>query len=220
MKKPTILKLISLLLVLTFNSCTKEIDGNGVIITKELRIKNFNQISVIGNININIIESDELNVYATGDSNIIDIINERVSNNIWDISFSERKVDDFNLEINIYSPDLNSIKTTGSSNIDIESINSETDTLKLDISGSSKIRVLEFDTIDYLSIVSSGSGSTELFNLNVNDCNIDISGSGKHRLFVNNNLNATISGSGKLYYKGFPKINSSINGSGIIINDN
>lgn len=218
MKKPTILKLISLLLVLTFNSCTKEIDGNGVIITKELRIKDFNQISVIGNINI--IESDELNVYATGDSNIIDIINERVSNNIWDISFSERKVDDFNLEINIYSPDINSIKTIGSSKIDFESINSETDTLKLDISGSSKIRVLEVDTINYLTIVSSGSGSTELFNLNVNDCNIDISGSGKHRLFVNNNLNATISGSGKLYYKGFPKINSSINGSGIIINDN
>ena len=221
MKKLLKIKLVIIaLFTLTINSCSDVLEGNGQIVTQELLIENFTGFNVTGSINVKIIESDELEVYATGDSNIVDIISNNVSNGIWDIRLTNNNVGNFDLEIEIYSPDLNSIKTNGSSTVDIESINSESGNLDLNLIGAGKVRSLGMDTLENLSIQVNGSASTELFNLNVNNCTIDVSGSGNQRVFVNNSLDITVSGSSNIYYRGTPSINSSISGSGTIINDN
>ncbi len=63
----------------------------------------------------------------------------------------------------------------------------------------------------------SGSGSIQAYELQLQDCNAHISGSGSMEVFVEDYLNVNISGSGNVYYMGSPTMDVKISGSGNVI---
>ncbi len=71
-----------------------------------------------------------------------------------------------------------------------------------------------------LDIKNEGSGSIMAFDVLVNDCGVEIVGSGDVEVSCSDHLNAEIDGSGSVYYKGNPIISVDINGSGQVVNDN
>ena len=103
---------------------------------------------------------------------------------------------------------------SGSGEIDFSMIS---DNVKATISGSGNIRLTGQCTFGEYKI--SESGNIEAFNLPLNECNAQISGSGNIYTTVSDKLVATISGSGNLYYIGNPLIDSNITGSGSIIKE-
>ena len=66
----------------------------------------------------------------------------------------------------------------------------------------------------------SGSGSVHAYELAINSCYANISGSGDMYLHVIDYLGVKISGSGSIYYYGYPQITTDISGSGSVVSVN
>jgi hypothetical protein len=105
------------------------------------------------------------------------------------------------------------ISGSGSANMTVEC-----STIETNISGSGEMYFIGSAHTAYFNI--SGSGSIKAYNLFLNDCYANISGSGNMFVNVADYLDITISGSGSIYYVGTPAINTKISGSGQVINAN
>jgi len=90
-----------------------------------------------------------------------------------------------------------------------------TDELESKVSGSGNLEYWGEATKSTFTI--SGSGSVRAYDLNVNDCWANISGSGDMYLHVDNYLNVDISGSGTIFYFGNTSTAITISGSGSVI---
>lgn len=120
---------------------------------------------------------------------------------------------DFKIE-NMVSTQHLSIYISGSGNIYMDSLNSET--LSCSISGSGDIYIAGNDTLIEQKTKISGSGDINLINIPSKKTDISISGSGNFKTHTITDLNIKISGSGDVLYKGSPQLNSNITGSGSI----
>jgi hypothetical protein len=83
------------------------------------------------------------------------------------------------------------------------------------ISGSGEIEL--WGTSDRGDFKISGSGSINAYELLLQDCYANISGSGNMEVTVQDYLNVNISGSGSVYYMGSPVVETNISGSGNVI---
>jgi hypothetical protein len=102
------------------------------------------------------------------------------------------------------------IKVSGSGKMTLEV---SADDLEASISGSGNMEVS--GTADQVELTISGSGNLEAEELRVDRYDVRISGSGRSRIYVGDELNAKISGSGSVYYTGDPdKVISNVSGSG------
>jgi hypothetical protein len=122
--------------------------------------------------------------------------------------------------VNLYSEtpivtDVFDISVSGSGNIDVAVV---ANTVRASISGSGK---MWFEgTAITTEYTVSGSGDIYAFDLLSETADINISGSGKTEVSVEEFLKARISGSGSVYYRGFPSVDSRISGSGKVIRVN
>jgi hypothetical protein len=137
------------------------------------------------------------------------------------------------IEVFITTPDIESVKLSGSGNIYIDSSFEESylelnvtgsgtinapelyyDYIRTSISGSGDVNLAGITTNHYVSI--SGSGRVNAYDLLSAKANVRISGSGDARLNVVQYIDASISGSGDLFYIGNPGLKVSITGSGSV----
>jgi hypothetical protein len=111
----------------------------------------------------------------------------------------------------------------------ISMFNLDTETLTAKLSGSGLIELQGIATTAKISIPGSGrikgysvrTPSTSSGKLEINDCEVTISGSGEAFVYVWDYLDVYIPGSGTVYYRGSPKDRFyDIPGSGRVINDN
>lgn len=86
------------------------------------------------------------------------------------------------------------------------------------VSGSGNMNFSGFCPTQHL--INSGSGTYKAFNVDAQNSNIELEGSGSAEVNSSNQLNATISGSGSIYYKGTPIVNEIITGSGAVVDAN
>lgn len=136
------------------------------------------------------------------------------------------------LQNRIESNDL-FVSLTGSGSIECED-SVIADFLETDLSGSGTVALLgRFQTVSTgisgsgtialkgkaksNGLHISGSGSLEAFDLPVNTCTVDITGSGNARVNVMDNLDVHITGSGNVYFKGSPSVTTNITGSGSVV---
>lgn len=109
----------------------------------------------------------------------------------------------------IHSDDLD-ISVSGSGHVDME-VNAER--LSQNVSGSGSIELSGKSNEVELRI--SGSGNVDAEDLQADNYDVRISGSGRCRIYVMKSIMANISGSGHVYYRGNPdKVISNVSGSG------
>jgi hypothetical protein len=101
---------------------------------------------------------------------------------------------------------------SGSGSVDIGVTAGQIDA---DISGSGDIEL--WGVADRGDFKISGSGSFNAYEMLLQECYANISGSGSMEVTVEDYLNVNISGSGNVYYMGSPDIDSKITGSGSVI---
>jgi len=90
--------------------------------------------------------------------------------------------------------------------------------LEVNLAGSGDIFLRGF--ADHTDLTISGSGTIHAYDLEQNNCLVNISGSGNMYVFVNELLDVHITGSGDVNYRGTPDVRTRITGSGSVINDN
>lgn len=227
---------LSLLLagLMILPSCEK-IEGEGPVVSEIRNRTGFEglKVSICGQVNFQVANQYKVELFAQRD--VLEVLQTKVDDDILEIKWSKpvniRNCND--IVLNIAGPDLKSIFTSGSSDIDVSGPVVES-TLELGISGSGSIEIdyaeitnaidvrvsgsgnvdIEGGKTKQSEIFLSGSGNIELAKFKMDNADCNISGSGNITVNVANFLDAHISGSGDIYYYGSPKIESKISGSG------
>jgi predicted small secreted protein len=223
-----------LLLIIALTACDSTTRGSGNVITEERDVSGYDSIALTGIGSVEIIQGDTESVVVEAEDNIMPLLTAEVQDGTLILSQEDNRIINPTkpIKYTVQIIEVNGLSTTGSGDIKVAIL--ETNTLNLDLSGSGSINVISMDA-DSLTVNISGSGQVELSG-QINDqqldisgsgeyqasdlasktANINVSGSGKAVVAVEDTLDATISGSGLVSYYGDPVVTSSLSGSGAI----
>ena len=224
---------ITIISLLIISACSKAIIGSGPIVIENRTPTEFHEITNDCNADIHIIQGTEYKVEIHAQKNVLDYMETNVQGQEMTINYKDKSwvKPTKNIDIYITCPYYNSLKITGSGNMEAYDNNTSSSvSLKIEGSGNIYSKNLNATTI-YTEI--GGSGSIEVSGTNTNathkiggsghikaydlisySANASIKGSGSIYLNASNHIDASIGGSGSIYYKGNPTVNSSIDGSG------
>ena len=211
--------LIYMTLALLIFSCSKEtLNGSGTLVSESRNVEYFNKVSSEGIFEVTITQGTQQSVEVTADNNIISHLRTRVVNNELRLYLdNDNNYSNLTVQIDLVVTSLNGLKNSGIGNIYATNID-EDGSFSIYNNGTGSINIEGASSS--LDIVNEGSGYIFGFDFMVNDCTIEIEGSGDVEVNCSNSLDVLIEGSGNVYYKDFPTINASITGSGEVINDN
>ena len=209
-----------LMLITLFLSCTSddEINGSGNLITESRDVDVFSKVSSEGVFDVTITQGGPQSVEITADDNIMNKVKTRVISDELQLYLD----DDYNysgitIQAQISAEALNGIMNSGVGNMVISNVNENAD-FSIDNFGTGNITIE--GSAASLSVLNEGTGNISAFDFFVENCSIDIEGSGSVEINCSDNLDISIEGSGNVYYKGNPSINTSISGSGSVIDAN
>ena len=195
----------------------KNLSGNGILKEQDRGIMDFEAIDARGSVDVIISESTDAPIKISGDENLIEYIETYVKNGVLKIQFKNRDYLSYStrLGIKVTIPNngrINSIKTSGSTNVIIEGTivadnmsitgkgssefngNIKAEKCKIDCSGSSDFKVNIEATTCILRF--AGSSSCNISG-NADVCEMTVTGSGdfKGYDFVVDKLTCSVFGS-------------------------
>ena len=213
--------------------CDDYITGSGKVITEERDAEPFHSIEVSGSFKIYLSQDEEHSLTLEADDNLMQYVESSVRNG--KLYLSTKGIGFRNLQLAAYitAPDLDQIKASGAVSI-ITEAPVDYPRLKIEASGAAKMDLELYS--QKTEIVMSGAGKAYLSgeceeayfrisgaaNLNADKfycrlVDVRISGAGKAKVNVEDDLTAKISGAGDISYRGNPStINQSISGAGKI----
>lgn len=208
-----------LFLAILASSCSRDtIYGSGDLTSEIRTISTFNKVSSEGVFEVTITQGETQSVEIIADDNIMHKVITKVVNNELRLYLDDNNnYKNTHLQANIIVPVITGLKNSGTGNVLILNVDTDTDFNLLN-SGSGDISIE--GSAESLTLTNEGSGTFNGFSFNVNDCNVKIEGSGDCKVNCNNYLNVKIEGSGEVFYLGTPTIDVDISGSGQIINSN
>ena len=173
--------------------------GTGDIVTKNLELNPFTELTLAGVANLYISLGEKQSVSISAQQNIIDITNWEVTAGGLIISIDEnvRLENHKEIRFDIVVTNLSAIQHSGIGDIILE--------------GPAR----SFFEIDY-----RGIGHVLAYGLPVDNCTVYSNGPGDCKVMVNDNLEVDISGIGNIYYRGIPEITVTDTGLGELVNDN
>jgi len=230
--KELILLLLALLgMLLPKNAQAFCVKGEGGIVTKELNVSSFEKISIECSADVQLRYGATQSVEAQGQSNVIDLLTLEVVNGKWKIDFSKSVCYNKEFTLFVTLPSIEEVRINGSGDVKgMTAFNQES--FKIEINGSGDVDMavnandveLEVDgsgdillsgKSKSLDVEIDGSGDISAYDLMVENCSVDVNGSGDSKVYVDGYLHANINGSGDIYYKGNTnKVDISENGSG------
>jgi len=239
MKKSTVIYLI--IIALYLNACTEPLceKGYGDLLTRNYSESDFTGISSDISANVYVHYSENFEVKAIAQENILNVLNIKVKNNTLKITYDKCVIGNNNVDIVIGVPNLSEIEIMGSGNAICED-SFTAENLKLKILGSGSIKFSDLEVSNELNTQILGSGSINItgtsiktftinilssgnlnaFDIKAQDCNVLIEGSGNSYVNVQKNLDSEIYGSGSVFYIGNPIVTAQILGSGKVVNVN
>jgi len=239
-----ILRILSLLVAMSilFTACKKDdqdncIQGNGDLTVDTRDIGYFNMVYAVGAFDISFSQTTNTRIDLFGDSNVFPVIQTTIDDNLLFI----RSVKDQcystqnNIEVTLTAPEFRGVTMNGAGKIEAHNINNydlyyETDG-SVNINSSFDVEYFRaaiygtgnaslVGSADQAELIIAGTGSMLASLLEVDQCEITITGVGDVRIHVNEILDVTITGSGNVYYTGDPgTINTNITGTGQVIKE-
>lgn len=224
--------LITLFTAIT--SCEEEYGIEDIVLT--LDTHPFDEIQLETSADISVIQSNDYRVVISGRERDVYDVEVRVLNDrliVEERGHNHRE----DLLIEIYVPELSRLRSTGSSLVYGESFFTQDRNMDITLDGSGEIDfAIDMDNLDIelngsgyiylegnletLDVELSGSGWVRSFDLESDNADVRIEGSGSAEVTVVSDLDVFISGSGNVYYKGHPSVNAEITGSGSVIDAN
>lgn len=199
MKKVSSIFTIAIIAAL-FTSCSlsgsRTVVGSGPIETEEIPVSDFTGISVNGQCNVDITIGEEFHVEYHAQQQVLNVMTAEVRSDILNIGFDP----DYNVNTSeeiaatIVLPAVNFVGLSGAGGF-----------------------TLNGEKQPKLDIQISGAGDVYAFGMQLDHCNIIISGTGNCEIDVIDKLQVMVSGVGNIFYKGSPEISSDISGVGNIV---
>lgn len=190
-------------------------EGSGVPATQTRHVAAFAGIELAGSNNIVVHVGEKQSVVVKADDNLLGRVATEVQSGTLVIantpgSFTTNSP----MSVEVDVPTLDALTLTGSGNIVVDGI--ETESLEVTLPGSGTLT--GSGTATKLDVTVSGSGSVQLTQLVANDVRAVVSGSGSIFVTATESLDAAVSGSGAILYAGNPQgVTKSVTGSGAII---
>lgn len=224
---------LSVTVLFGLNSCRKVVVG-GPMVTNERTLPEFDEVetSIPGNVYLK--EGSEQSVIIEGPQEYVDLLETKVQDGIlrMKIRNNTNLLHSGRLRVHIVVPEYRAVvsmgsgnvygentfnsprldlKLTGSGNMEMDKLRSET--VYCELTGSGNLKVQDGYT-DELEVRLTGSGNFNAQQLESNTVNVSATGSGNTTVKVRDQLTVELSGSGDVLYYGNPVVNSYISGSG------
>ena len=146
---------------------------------RELRsMPNINGINNNGPLNVIYIESDKSEVYIEGDRNLFCRVQTQYKNGIVSISLDPGTYRNLWLQVVVYAPKMNILKSTGSGNIKAEKVSANAGEASVKVTGSAIIALGELQCTSDLDLHISGSGDIRIENMTCRELDVNVTGSG------------------------------------------
>ncbi|MEL6812480.1 MAG: head GIN domain-containing protein [Bacteroidota bacterium] len=217
------------------NAQWRKVTGNGNVTTKTINTGDYDAVKVVGSMDVHLEKGSEGNITVKTDDNLHEYLDIEVKGDALVIK-SEKNISLRTKKgIHVYVPfeKISKVALTGSGDIDTKdtidapemsvSVTGSGDVVldinagmvDADITGSGDM-VLRGKTQD-LEVQVTGSGDFKGFELEAQNTNARVSGSGDAKVVAKNSLKARVNGSGDIDYKGNPeKRDTKTSGSGDI----
>lgn len=232
---------LSLVVLLTI-SCSaqwgKKIKGNGKMVTIERSTGDYDEVSVSGWFDVDLVAGDEGEITLKGEENLLEYIKTEVKDGSLRIKVEKGynlKPSDWDNGIRITVPveSIDAVTLSGSGDI-VGKKSIKTNRFKTTMSGSGDITLeVEANSIEAtmsgsgditlsgkasdLDVTISGSGDIKAYELEADNVDATVSGSADIKVTANQMLKARVSGSGDIHYRGNPgKVDTKTSGSGDI----
>ena len=193
---------------------TSTTEGSGVAATQARDVAAFNSVELAGSNNVLIRVGEKQSIVVRADDNLLHRVTTEVQSGRLVIANTPGSLttnSPMSVEINV--PTLNALTLSGSGNIVVNGI--ETESLKLTLPGSGTLT--GSGTATRLDVTVSGSGTVQFTQLVANDVRAVVSGSGSIFITATKSLDASVSGSGAILYAGNPQdVTESVTGEGAI----
>ncbi len=177
------------------------IQGSGNVQTEKRKLADFNAIEVSGAIEVEIVAQKDFSVEVEADDNLLPLIKTEISGDTLKINTDKRFSTRNPIRVKIYAPDIENLEVSGASKLSLTNL--KNDSLRVDASGASKIKV-DGETKN-LEIELSGASRLDAENLKTENADVAASGASNASIFVSNELKADLSGASSVTYSGNPK---------------
>lgn len=223
----TLISILTLLIVsvnLNAQVFTKNIKGNGKLITENRNLSDYDKISVAGSFEVKLVKGKEDAISIIADENLMKYIETEVENGHLKIQQKKgyQLKSTKTIEITVSFEMIDAISLAGSGNVRSEDTLNATN-LNLNLAGSGEIN-LPVSTKNLASHIAgsgniklsgnadvfrceiAGSGNLEGDDLKATASHINIAGSGNVKVLAVSEIHAKIVGSGDVIYTGNPAI--------------
>ena len=232
--------LLSLLGLLIFSSCSyiggKRINGNGNIVVQNRNTGQFNRVDVSGAIDVYLKQDSLQAIKVETDENLQELVEIYEESGVLYISPRDNyNLDPSNKKVKVFvtASHFRGLGASGASNIYSESKLTSPETLDIDLSGASEVKldvkaprinseisgassiVLTRETKDF-NIEGSGASGIKCFGLMTENTMLDISGAFSAEVFASVKLDVHASGASGVKYKGTPSVTQDLSGASSI----
>lgn len=200
-----------------FSSCVKGITGGGPVVTETRNVDTVNTIQLEGTADVEIMQGATQRVTVSGYQNLVSFYTTEVTNGnlilrFSDVYYSVRKN---NIKVVITVPDIRSVKSNGSGNINISNFQHK-NYLYSFVNGSGNIYINNSSFAKVLLSVN-GSGNIRASTTDAQEAEAEIHGSGTIEISCSKKFSAQVYGSGNIDYWGTPPATDiHVSGSGKI----
>ena len=184
---------------------SKKVNGNGNMVTDTRNTSSYDEVTLVGSIDVQIIPGTEGKLKVEAESNLQEYILTEVKDGKLKISV-EKDVSlnpSRNMTIRVTVPveTINSLYLTGSGDISNTGILKAKE-LKIGVTGSGDIDL----NVEARELWGSITGSGDIrLNGKAQDFKCKVTGSGDFQVYASRSLKARVSGSGDISYKGNPE---------------
>jgi hypothetical protein len=204
---------IPVLILSSFNVSCIGVQGSGKIITENRTLSGFMAIEARSAIDLEVSQSDGYSVAVSADDNILPKVITKVEDGTLKIEVNNGDLfNSFTVHVKISLPKLSAVELSGASHGIAKNI--QTDKLRLEISGASKL--IASGTASELYSEVSGASKLEAMDLMTNNAEVECSGASKAHVHATTTLKINAEGASKVVYSGTPKVTEESSGASII----
>ena len=203
--------LLLMISVLALTSCSignweaNLVDPSDNIVTKEYKLKPFEEVKMKGVGHVELIQSEEKNglVELTAPDNYVELYKFESDGKKLTISFAKKTINIHtkDVKIRVYTCDLIKLENSGAASINMDSL--DTDIIEIANSGVGHISI--GGVADNVELTNSGVGSIDASKLKALNVKASVSGVGSIDCYASESIKGSVSGVGSLNYGGHPK---------------
>jgi hypothetical protein len=177
------------------------VQGSGNVQTEKRSAADFKSIEVGGIFEVEVVAQKDFSVEVEADDNLLQYIKTEVKGDTLEISTEKSISPKGPVRIRISAPNIENLDISGVSKVSLTNL--KNDSLKVDASGASKIKI-DGETGN-LEVELSGASRLDAENLKAENVDVDGSGASNASVNVSGDLKADLSGASKVTYTGNPK---------------